>query len=230
MSQKAVCFIHSTNMDITGTFILDMLLSYMNKYNTFDKLHQIIITNIGIPLDENKYRSMHPNIIPINYSNDASLFENATMKQVIYFSKLHPDYKVLYLHTKGVSYKQDHYFYPGIISWINYMLYCLVGHAENCMQLLNTYDTVGTNIKEHDANPIHYSGNFWWAKASYLQQLPITIFKEKYDCEFFTLSKNPKWFNIMKLHQMYEISYHPSIYEHIVNDIIKAELEKIAQI
>ena len=88
MSQKAVCFIHSTNIDITGTFILDMLLSYMNKYNTFDKLHQIIITNIGIPLDENKYRSMHPNIIQINYSNDASLFENATMKQVIYFSKL----------------------------------------------------------------------------------------------------------------------------------------------
>ena len=123
---KNVCFIHSTNMNITGTRILDMLINYLNYNDIINKLEFLVINNIGEPLDEDKYKNINEKIIVINYSNDISLFENATIKQIVTFSKLHDNYNILYLHTKGVSYKDDHYFYPGILSWINYMLYSLI--------------------------------------------------------------------------------------------------------
>lgn len=216
---KNVCFIHSTNMNITGTNILDMLLKYLNHHNLIDKLEFLVINNIGEPLDEEKYKQIHQKIVVINYSEDVSLFENATMKQVISFSKMHDDYNILYLHTKGVSYKPDFDFYPGIMSWIRFMLYCLVDHSDSCIKLLERYDTIGVNVKEHDRNPLHYSGNFWWATTAYLKQLPITIFNTKYDCEFYTLSKNPNYFNVHTLYRMYESVHDLSNYK---DDVISS--------
>jgi len=213
-------------MNITGTFILDILINYLNKCGIFDKLEFLMINNIGEPLDEEKYKNINKKIIVINYSNDISLFENATMKQIITFSKLYDNYNILYLHTKGISYTQDHYFYPGILSWINYMLYCLVNHSEDCIKLLNIYDTIGVNIKEHDANPLHYSGNFWWGKSSYLKKLSPNIFKDKYDCEFLTLSKSPKYFNIFTLHQMYENIYPLESYKTMIINSFNNEIAK----
>ena len=212
-SAKNVCFIHSTNIPTTGTFILDMMITYLNERNFIDSLEFLVINNIGEPLDEDKYMKIHKKIVIINYSEDISLFENATMKQVVAFSKIHNDYNVLYMHTKGVSYKQDHYFYQGILSWINFMMYCLVDHSDKCVELLSEYDTIGTNVREHDTNPLHYSGNFWWARTCYLRNLPMTVFKDKYDCEFQVLSKNPRYFNVWTLNQMYQTVYPLSSYE-----------------
>ena len=50
---KNVCFIHSTNIATTGTFILDMMISYLNERNFIDALEFLVINNIGEPLDEN---------------------------------------------------------------------------------------------------------------------------------------------------------------------------------
>jgi hypothetical protein len=224
MTFKNVCFIHSTNINITGTAMLDMLINHLNNNNIFDVMEFVYINNIGEPIDENKYTNINSKIIVSNFSEDTTLFENATMKQVIAFSKIHNDYNILYLHTKGVSYKPDHCFLPGIISWINYMLYVLVDNSNNCIKLLNTYDTIGVNIKEHDENPIHYSGNFWWAKSSYLKKLSPLSFKDKYDCEFLTLSKNPKYFNVYTLPHMYQNVYNLSSYQENIIQSFNSEL------
>lgn len=223
-SKKQACFIHSTNIEITGTHILDMLISYLVERKFIDSLEFLFINNIGIPLDEVKYKSIHSKIIVVNLSDDSSLFENATMKQVISFSKIHDDFNILYLHTKGVSYTLDHYFYPGIISWIHFMLFGLVDNSNNCVKLLNMYDTIGLNIKEHDSNPLHYSGNFWWATSSYLSKLSPRIFKDKYDVEFLTLSQNPKYFNIYTLPNLYQNVYPLETYKDEVTKSIKNEL------
>ena len=69
------------------------------------------------------------------------------------------------------------------------MLYCLVDNSDKCIKLLNIYDTVGVNVREHDENPLHYSGNFWWARSSYLQKLLPFSFKNKYD--WFVIVRNP---------------------------------------
>ena len=226
--QKIACFIHSTNISITKTEILDKLIANLQTNNIFEKLDFVFINNIGDALDEAKYTQISNKIKIVNYSRDTNLFENCTIKQIIAFSKLHPDYKVLYLHTKGVSYTKNHYFYPGIISWIDFVLYSLVSHFDNCIKLLDkyNYDTVGCNFREKEVNPRHYSGNFWWAKASYLQELPSCDFTDKYDAEFLILSKNPRYFNVYTLKHMYQNAYPLIFYKDGVDASFENEFNK----
>ena len=225
---KIACFIHSTNIDITKTEILDKLLGHLQANDIFAKLDVVFINNIGEALDETKYKEISNRIEVVNYSRDTNLFENCTIKQLIAFSKLHPDYKVLYLHTKGVSYTKNHYFYPGIISWIDFVLYSLVNHFDNCVKLLDdyNYDTIGCNFREKEVNPKHYSGNFWWAKASYLQGLPSCDFTDKYDAEFLILSKNPRYFNVYTLKHMYQNAYPLMFYKDAVDASFENEFNK----
>ena len=174
---KIACFIHSTNMHIHKTEILERILKYLKDRSIFDLLDLLVINNIGDDLDEAYFKNISEKIVVINYSSNTELFECATIKQVISFSKLHKDYKILYLHTKGVSRNKDEWCMNGVISWTNYMLYCLVDNANSCIKLLNTYDTVGCNFRGDSVHAKqHYSGNFWWATSEYLQKLKYTDF------------------------------------------------------
>jgi hypothetical protein len=219
-NNKVACFIHSTNIDIHKTEILDSMISYLNERNIFDKLDFLLINNIGNELDETYYKNINKKIIVVNYSKDINLFECVTIKQLITFSKINIDYKILYLHTKGVSHNKNSIHMNNIIFWSNYMLYCLVDNLNSCTDLLDTYDTVGCNFRErciYSGNNMHYSGNFWWANSSYLGKLNLTDFNKKYDAEFNILSKNPHYHNIYTIQNMYEQNYPLDFYK---NDIV----------
>jgi hypothetical protein len=100
--------------------------------------------------------------------------------------------KFLYLHGKGVS-RPDN---ANVQAWVEYMEYFLIGKWETCLRKLDEYDTCGVNLQN---NPIkHYSGNFWWANASYLKQLKkfdvqtgnyVKKIERDY-CEFWLLDNN----------------------------------------
>jgi len=211
---KLACFIHSANMSIHKTEILDRILYYLKERDILEKIDFLLINNIGTELDETYYKNIHKNIIVANYSTDNSQFECITIKQLITFSKIHTDYNILYLHTKGVSYSKDHPSYNNIVSWINYMLYCLVDNLQNCVDLLNYYDIIGCNFRnENEFHKKHYSGNFWWAKTAYLQKLKLTDFNTKYDAELCILSQTPNYFNIYTLERMYETYYSLETYK-----------------
>ena len=95
---------------------------------------------------------------------------------------------VLYLHTKGVTrYNTTQYtihnqtfmineLYQNIVEWRDLMEYHLIKNYRECIKLLNDktqhIDAVGVN---YCTNPPHFSGNFWWAKGSYLKTLPSHI-------------------------------------------------------
>lgn len=211
---KSICFIHSTNMNIHNTEILEKIINYLKDRNIFDFLEFFVINNIGNDIDESFFKKISDKIIVINYSKDVSLFECVTIKQIISFSKIHNDYNVLYLHTKGASYTKNYIHNDGIVSWTNYMLYCLVDNLQRCVELLKCYDTVGCNFRNDPKK--HYSGNFWWATSSYLQKLNCTDFNDKCDAEMSILSKNPKYFNIYTLERMYETTYQLEIYKNAV--------------
>lgn len=74
--------------------------------------------------------------------------------------------KVLYINGLGVTndsiYKQ---------SWRKYLSYFNIKKWEECIKALdNGYDICGVDFR---TDPVpHYSGNFWWANASYLKTLP----------------------------------------------------------
>jgi len=83
---------------------------------------------------------------------------------------------ILYIHTKGASrLKNDNY--KNLVAWRHYMNYFNIEKVDNVFKCFakTSYNTFGCNfIKFENTNAKkHYSGNFWWAKASYLKTIDV---------------------------------------------------------
>jgi len=114
---------------------------------------------------------------------------------------------VFYIHTKGVSHINKTKLYQD--DWRNMMEHFIIERQEECLHYLNVTkaDVVGVNWHLGDgymgASPrmcgglkatSHFSGNFWWARNSYIRTLPdpFPIKQSKYECEFWIGLNKPK--------------------------------------
>lgn len=103
--------------------------------------------------------------VKIKYSDiDIGLYEFKIM-QIIYEDALCEDFNILYVHTKGVT----RFWNQNVQDWVDYLIYFNIGKWKDCMQKLNDYDVVGVNFGM-TPKP-HFSGNFWWSKASHIRKL-----------------------------------------------------------
>lgn len=186
VESKNICFIHSCHLPESGTEILDNLLAHLLPLK---EIHAIYINNIGLPLPA----KADPRIIIHQESDNPNEFELPTLRRISEFSKRNPRAKILYLHTKGISYTKESPFYSNIQDWINYMLYFLC-QVPRCVTLLDSYDTIGCNIWDNPKN--HYSGNFWWATASYISRLSLDSLTDKLSAEWWILSGKAKPYTI----------------------------------
>jgi len=218
--KRVCCFIHSTNILPNKTEILENIINYLNKIGFYDVVDFVYINNIGIPIKETQFQKVSNKIILNNYSIDINLFENCTLKLIHFFSTTNPEYKILYLHTKGVTHEKSGIYYSNIMDWVNFMLYCLVDNNESCIELLNNNDCIGCNYRDNEnLNPEHYSGNFWWANANYINTISTNILKIKHDAEWWIFKKNPKFINIHSCTcptGHYEDSYKLEEYKYVV--------------
>jgi len=214
---KLACFVHSTTLDLWKDTFLIELLDRMKSSGLLARMDHVCIVNTGQPIDTAKFETIYAPAKVIYYTENTMEFENVTIRLLSVFAKLHPDYKILYMHTKGISYGSDHVFYNGVKAWNQFMMYCLVDQYEKCLPILKVYDTVGVNYRplEH-GNGQHYSGNFWWATAEYIKHLPIHYLKDKYHPEFWLLQNNPLFFNVHTIEHMYEQAYPPENYRECV--------------
>ena len=105
--------------------------------------------------------------------------ETETLMSLRDFASENPDYKILYLHTKGSSKNTLE-----SQSWRLMMEYFVIDRWNECVEYLNDYDCVGqtwivlgdTVWSNGESTPNvnnvgHYPGNFWWANASYINRL-----------------------------------------------------------
>ena len=153
-------------------------------YNIIKEIRCCILGNYDKTIFEND-----PKIIIVKTSNDLSLYETYTINQV-HNDALVEDFNVLYMHTKGVT-KPDSIF---VKNWVDYLCYFNIDKYDICIKLLNECinDTIGVNLEpENDGSwhSIHYSGNFWWTKSSYLKKLSPCIQTHYNDPEFW-LTRN----------------------------------------
>jgi len=76
---------------------------------------------------------------------------------------------ILYIHTKGAS-KQSDNRYENIISWRHLMNYFNIEKVKNVFKLFEKteFNTYGVLLRGY-----FYSGNFWWAKGSYLKTINL---------------------------------------------------------
>ena len=105
--------------------------------------------------------------------------ETETLMAVKDFCIKNPDHKVLYFHMKGVS-KQT----LVANSWRLMMEHYVIDKWKDCVNELDSCDSVGINLKVlgpttwsdgrqswEKAGTKHYVGNFWWARADYVNTL-----------------------------------------------------------
>jgi hypothetical protein len=101
---------------------------------------------------------------------------------------------ILYIHTKGAS-KFDDPDYLNIKSWRELMNYFNIEKCKNTFKIFqkteyNTYGVLLGNIGKWQL----YSGNFWWAKASYLKTINIEdILKTRFDAECKYIQMGTNW-------------------------------------
>lgn len=88
--------------------------------------------------------------------------ELQTLGLLKHFCQSNPTSKVLYFHDKG-SY---HHSYANVKFCA--VLNCYVLNP-NCIDALDNHDTCGWRISPTPR--VHYSGNFWWARCSYVNTL-----------------------------------------------------------
>ena len=105
--------------------------------------------------------------------------ETETLISLRDFCNRNPDYKVLYFHTKGVS--------KGTLTvnaWRLMMEYFVIDKWRECVEKLNEYDCVGSNlslvgetlwsngtITKPVEGSYNFTGTFWWANAKHIQTL-----------------------------------------------------------
>lgn len=118
-----------------------------------------------------------------------SNYEFGTL-QLLHSAATEADCYCWYIHTKGVS---D--LCPNRASWRRRMESVVLDNHAACYELLNEHDACGPfwlMIGFDRPNP-HFSGNFWWARSSYLRTLPRPVelhVANRYEAEFW-IGKNP---------------------------------------
>jgi hypothetical protein len=118
----------------------------------------------------------------------------------------------LYFHTKGASH---HLSRPkdsleNLKQWRRFIEYFNIERWSFCVNSLNNVDACGTDWEAINCNTFeentsfcglhladtrklkpHFSGNFWWANASYVNQCTL-IEDNRFSCELFIGMANPK--------------------------------------
>jgi hypothetical protein len=233
LKPKAACFIHSCHLAASGTGTLDLILAAAIGIK---ELNAIIINNIGLPLDSKKYTALDSRIQIIQCSSDPELFELPTLRLMHDFSLNSPNTKILYLHTKGISYPKSDPRYENGLDWINYMLHFLCTKSDGCLKLLDIHDAAGCNFS--DLPKPHFSGNFWWANSSHLKKLDTGLLTDKMSAEWWVLSKPVKKVSLWQsgknhFHERYsKEQYNVSIklfvvFHNLIFDELYTEMSKI---
>jgi hypothetical protein len=145
--------------------IIQRLIDKIHESGLYD---QVLEIRVGILGDPTGYPGLtDPKIRIIYQSMDLSVGESATINLIREHSKeMQPGSRILYLHSKGVKTNGQN---PCIEDWTKYMTYFTVECWRECQIELYLYDTTGVNLSQEVA--WHYSGNFWWARASYISSL-----------------------------------------------------------
>lgn len=110
-----------------------------------------------------------------NIEDKATVTENATICKIYKdtFENVDQDYAIGYIHNKGITrmindvepHSATRYYY-----WRQFLNYGVIEKWQDCIDALKRCDIAGVNLQQHPE--LHYSGNFWWARASHIRKLP----------------------------------------------------------
>lgn len=216
--QLQLVIIHSCSFKEEKSRVLLSILATIQSSGLLDQRVHVIILNYGDHIERSSaVRSyfQHPRIHEIHVSQHVTFFEIPTLMIIHRLSRQLRDHyhmpltQLLYLHTKGVSYKT---IYPQIEDWREFMLYFLVERHRMCYHLLASgeIDAIGANFRSVGRD---FRGNFWWVTAQYLSSLaPLSLQAHgKYDAEQWMLTAS----HVVRVFNAHEsvVDHHKDRYE-----------------
>jgi hypothetical protein len=98
---------------------------------------------------------------------------------------------ILYIHSKGAS-KQN---LENVVSWRHLMNYFNIEKVKNIFKIFEKtdYNTYGVLLGKAGKWKL-YSGNFWWAKASYLKTIKVEgVRKNRFNAEVDYIQNGIDW-------------------------------------
>lgn len=224
---KTVAYLHSCTLPGGDNSVLHDMLLKINESGLIHHIDKLWVLNYGEEIDiEIQHKFSFVKFIQM-YS-DTSFFELPTIRIIQLmaqnFNRIYDhNVRILYLHTKGVSYKET---YQQIVDWRDMMMYFLVEKHESNFHLLDSemFDAIGSNY--YTLPKRHFDGNFWWSTAKYVQCLePLSLrIHKKYDAEYWLLgSRGARVF----IHHMSSL-YHGT--EEYARELYAYEDDKVTQI
>jgi 2-polyprenyl-3-methyl-5-hydroxy-6-metoxy-1,4-benzoquinol methylase len=222
-----ICFIHSCNIGNQTYAVLQKFIDRIAAANR--PFAMVFINNTGTPLQCD--RLTIPTNVPITIresSRDTQLFEADTLRLVSSYCKHNSAAKVLYLHTKGISYDPASPIEKYSADWVDYMLFAALSDVSASFCLLDQYDTVGVNMVM--APHRHYSGNFWWSTAKHIADLPVYTLTDKMSAEWWLLQKEGgKHRNLYSSHiNHFTTAYPENNYRSALHDILGTPPTKLS--
>lgn len=181
--------------------IVKRLFDRIRSSGLYDKIDELRYTLLGDYSCLSDEIFQDPKFHNIVYSPQLDLYESVTLNKLWYAAK-EEEFNVLYLHSKGVSYNgQD----QRILNWVEFLTYFNIDHHTDCLEQLKENDVVGVNIYNHIM--LHYSGNFWWTKSSYLNKSTQYCIHYTYNAPeyWITLSRDGSYINLFHLEQNFAL-------------------------
>lgn len=152
---------------------------------------------VGPEQDRYVLRTLLPGLFPradIDVVEADEGYEEVTLRPLQRWCQANPTGAVMYAHDKGAL---DDSEWNGI--WRRSMTHHVVAGHLQCRNLLaEGYDTVGCHwLPDMDNRPPFYAGNFWWARAGYINRLPYLKVIERHDCENWIGLADPKAYDLL---------------------------------
>lgn len=156
---------------------MSIVREQINALRDSGLLGQVKDFYVGVNGDYNEM-----DLIATAMPQNAILFQNSkqdwpggevpTLRELKEFAIAFPKSRILYFHTKGISYPPGSAGNAQMASWRRDMERTVIHKWRHCVQELERgHDSVGQWW--YDApNGSYWAGNFWWANADFIATLP----------------------------------------------------------
>jgi hypothetical protein len=199
---------HHICFDKNGQQVFEEQFKIIKESGLYDASHTIFCSVLG-----NKNNYALPDKYQIIFEATSGKVYERPILEFMQKTAAHRPGKYWYIHTKGLS----HYGtpnYDAVRDWRVYMEYFLIKGWQRCVKDLDTYDIAGVQFVP---NTSHYSGNFWWARSTYLSTNPTNFNYRNYvEAELWLCRGTPPpigiSYHISNVNHYY-IRYLPEMYE-----------------
>ena len=157
----------------------EVVLEQMTRLRESGLYDEVVKIHVGVVGNQGRISDL-PEKCEIMFHNPILGYGEVPTLEALRQHALKEEFEVLYIHTKGVSWKEQGFDRNALTAWRKYMEYFCVDRWKECLARLGDYNVIGCEyVKERTTSkgpfPGHFRGNFWWSLSGYLRTLPRVI-------------------------------------------------------